>query len=108
MDFAFLDCLEFTEYQVQLRFNAPYQFNYFHGKDINEFLVEALHPDAKGSRELDENIVPRVIESGRIWYQKGDLYNFGFCRPGELPWIARSDRGRVAGQRPIPSAWQET
>lgn len=103
MDFAFIDDLEFTEYQVQLRFNAPYQFNVFHGKDINEFLVEALHPDAKGRRELDENIVPRVIESNRIWYQKGDLYNFGFTVLGHCPELpAQIEAGlRANGQSPL-------
>lgn len=83
MDFQFIDRLRFDEYRVQLRLKEPARFHYFHGPALNGLLCSALnqHP-------LGPQIALYPVESGRIDYREGDLYNFGLTLFGQCPDLA--------------------
>jgi len=83
----FLDHLKIQEYHVQLRLEDPVQFHYFHGPALNGLLCSALNCHPLGS-----NLVLYPVESGRIDYARGDLYNFGVTLIGQCPDLAEQVR----------------
>lgn len=91
MIFPFLRHLQFKQYRIQLRLEQPVWFHYFHGPALNGLLCSALncHP-------LGPQIVLYPVESGRIGFGKGDLYNFGLTLIGDCPDLAGQIRERLA------------
>ena len=97
MDMKFLNHLIFKRYMVQLKLLEAVRFYYFHGPAINGLLCNALscHP-------LGAQIALYPLESGRISYREGDLYNFELTLIGECPdLLERIESGlRLRGQCP--------
>ncbi len=96
--FPFLEQMQFRQYRVELRLGKPVRFHYFHGPALNGLLCNALnfHP-------LGPNIILYPVESGRIDYRKGDMYNFGLTIIGHDPDLAGRIQSRLAerGRTPV-------
>lgn len=82
MTWEFLDRFEFKQYRVQLVFKGPAQLPRFHGPALYALLCRALdrHP-------LGAGISLYPAESGNVFFNAQDHYNFGitlFGQPGGL------------------------
>lgn len=63
---------ELRTFKLQFEITRSYNFPFYHGAQVNSLLSTALerHP-------LGKNIIPYPVESGKVYYKKGSLYNLG-------------------------------
>jgi len=61
-----------------LRLGQPADFRFFHSAALAAFLKKAWNVE----KTLPEGVVPYAVESGRVNYSDGDLYNFGLTFRG--------------------------
>jgi len=100
MNLAFLDHLEIKAYRVELRLDDPIQCHFFHGPALNGLLCSVLNRHPVGPE-----IALFPVESGRVEYGQGQMYNFGVILFGHFSDLAgQIEAGlRALGARPRKS-----
>ena len=74
-----IEKIVYKRYLVQIQLTRNIKFLYFHGAKLYHFLCKALR---ENSSRLGDDIIINPVESGRIYYQAGDMYNFGITKSG--------------------------
>lgn len=73
----FFNYIFFKRYEIVIKFNDDIKFNFFHGYKLYDFLCKAI---GFNINRLGKELVIDPVESGRIFYKRGDLYKFGLLK----------------------------
>lgn len=73
----FYNQIFFKRFEIEIKFKEDIHFRFFHGYKLYDFLCKAIGFNVN---KLGKELVIDPVESGRIYYKRGENYKFGLLK----------------------------